>query len=125
MGRKELGQKPQADAPAKEQSPGHLSLLQTNTQQQVRQEAAGPCMGTMLRGTSRGCYIPTLGSRLLLPFYCLNPQKRKAQGLHEKPLPGLGHRMPPQRTARARVQGGSSGKSEQVLAGPGGTGRAS
>lgn len=37
MGRRELGQKPQADAPAKEQSLGHLSLLQTNTQQQVRQ----------------------------------------------------------------------------------------
>lgn len=31
VGRRELGQKPQADAPAKEQSPGHLSPLQTNT----------------------------------------------------------------------------------------------
>lgn len=32
VGRRELGQKLQADAPAKEQSPGHLSLLKINTQ---------------------------------------------------------------------------------------------
>lgn len=31
VGRRELGQKLQADAPTKEQSPGHLSLLKINT----------------------------------------------------------------------------------------------
>lgn len=48
VGRRELGQKPQADAPAKEQSPGHLSPLQTNTHssrpgRRLRDPAWEPC----------------------------------------------------------------------------------
>lgn len=41
-------------------------------------------MEAMLRGTSRGCQKPTLGSKLLLLSQsCLNFQGTKAQGLQD------------------------------------------
>lgn len=92
-GRRELGQKPQVDPPAKEQFPEYLSLLGTNTwlgsrQQQAWQPAAGRCSGAMLRGTSRGGHGPTLGagSFCLSSPFCWH-QGTKAQGVHDTTPP--------------------------------------
>lgn len=100
---RELGQKPQADAPAKEQSPGHLSLLQTYTQQ--ASQAGGGCRtlhGSHAKRHQQGVLYTHTWLQVPSAFLLLSITKGgRLRGCKRKPLPGLGHRVPPQRTARA------------------------
>lgn len=66
-----------------------------HTQQQARQEAAGPRMGATMRGTSRGCHTHTLGCRFLLPSQPSHSPREEGSGAARRsPFQALGTGRP-------------------------------